>query len=119
DLENATITSVGDSTVVIDTSPTTAGNQGLARSYPSATPICRVDVSTYTISTDGSVNALTLNSNQGSGAISAADSITGLTVSLVSSKQYSVTLTAQSETMDPVTRAYLTRSLTSNVTLKN
>src|SRR5262249_4171780 len=46
---SALITGVSGTTITIDTDPTTAGNQGLPRAYLVGTPICRVDVVTFSV----------------------------------------------------------------------
>jgi prepilin-type N-terminal cleavage/methylation domain-containing protein len=121
DSENAHVRTVSDSTISIDTNPVAAGVSGLSRSYPAGTPVCRVDVATFAVSTSGTTGVpwLGMDTNQGSGAQAAADGISALTVTAVSAKQYQITLTARSENIDPVTRDYLTRTLTSNLTVKN
>lgn len=117
--ENAWVTNVTSSTSIdIDTDPATVGNQGLANAYPIGTPICRVDVLTFDI--DTSNNYLRLNKNDGSGAQPLVDRIVDLQVeSLSAGVQYRITLTARSDNKDPETNAFVTRGITSVVTLKN
>ncbi len=122
DSENALVTSVSSGSIQIDEDQLTAGNQGTKRTYPQGTPICRVDVRTFTIQTDVSTGMpwLGMDVNQGGGLQSVADGISNLAVTTVTAgKQYQLTLTARSESVDPTTGAYVTRSLSSNVTIKN
>ena len=120
--ENAIVTGVNASSVTIDTDPTVAGNQGLAHSYPAGTPVYRVDVTTFNIVTDSTtgLSQLFRNRNQGAGSLPVADGISGLQIgTVVANKQYTVTLTAISTSLDPVTHQSLTARLASNVTLAN
>ena len=121
DSENAQVTNVTESALAIDTDPNTVGTQGLARGYPAGTPICRVDVHTFSISTDTitGVSWMAIDADQGAGPQPAIDGISHLTVTAVAAHQYQVTLTARSESIDPMTQLYVTRSLSSNVTLRN
>lgn len=121
DSENAQVTNVGESSIAFDTDPATAGTQGLARAYPAGTPICRVDVHTFSISTDPATGVpwLGMDLNQGGGSQPAIEGISNLTITAVTANQYQVTMTARSERADPVTGTSITRSLSSNVTLKN
>src|SRR5579862_4542059 len=50
--QNALVTAVTATTVTIDTDPVTTGAQGLSRSVGAGTPVCRVDVKTFSITTD-------------------------------------------------------------------
>jgi prepilin-type N-terminal cleavage/methylation domain-containing protein len=116
--ENAHVISVSGSSITIDTNPSSSGNQGLSRAYLTGTPICRVNVSTFDIDTTN--KALRLNENKGAGAQPAVEGISDLQITTVTaSQQYQVALTARTEKTDPITGTYLTRSLTSDVTLKN
>jgi len=118
-LENALVKSVSGSNVTIDTNPTTAGNQGLARAYPAGTPVYRVDVLTFTVATDATgTSQLLRDAGQGGGAQAVADTIDGLTIS-VAQKRHTITLSATSTTRDFRTGAYLTSSLTSAVSVRN
>ena len=119
--ESALVRSVSTGAIQIDEDPAIAGNQGIKRGYPQGTPICRVDVLTFSIQTDSSTGLpwLGLNRNQGAGVQNFADGISNIAVTTVSAgAQYKITLTARSQSLDPVTRTYLPRSLTSNVTIK-
>jgi hypothetical protein len=118
--ENAIVTNVVGTTVTIDTDPTTAGNQGLANAYPANTPVYRVDVSTFSIATNGGISQLMRNDNQGGGAVAIVDDITGLSITTVTAgKQYQAVLTGLSSTVDPLTQSHLQAILTSNVVLAN
>jgi len=118
DSENALVTNVNSTALTIDTNPLTAGNQGLARAYPSGTPIYRVDVTTFTVGTGAS--QLLRNVNQGGGAQAAVEDITNLQVTTITAgREYDLTLTARSPQVDPLTGQYFTDSLRSKVTLAN
>ncbi len=118
DSENALVTNVNSTAVTIDTNPLTSGNQGLARAYPSGTPIYRVDVTTFTVGT--SASQLLRNENRGSGTQAAVENITNLQVTTVTAgKEYDLTLTARSPQVDALTGQYFTTSLRSKVTLAN
>jgi prepilin-type N-terminal cleavage/methylation domain-containing protein len=119
--QNAQITAISGNSVTIDTDPTTAGVQGLSRSYPAGATVCRVDVRTFAISTDPTTGlpGLGLDVHQGLGSQPVAEGISNVVVATITAKQYQITLTARSEEINPLTGAFLTRSLTSNVTLKN
>ncbi len=121
DSENAQVTNVSDSSIAIDTDPATVGTQGLARAYPAGTPIYRVDVHTFSISTDPTTGVpwLGMDLNQGGGLQPVVDGISNLTITEVTANQYRVTMTARSDSADPVTGTFITRSSSSNVTLKN
>ena len=120
--ENAHVTLATSSSLTIDTDPTVVGNQGLHRSYPAGTPLCRVDVLSFSVQTDPTLHvpALMLDANDGLGAIPIADLITGFQVTTLSAgKHYELTMTATSELPDPMTGVSLTRTLRSDVTLRN
>jgi len=117
DNENALIQSVTGSTITMDTNPGTAGNQGLAKAYPAGTPLCRVDATTYTVST--SSKTLRSNANQGAGDVPIADGITNLgitTTAVGSSTKYLVTLTGQTSRIDPFTGSVGQATLFANIT---
>jgi hypothetical protein len=121
DSENAIVRSVSTSSIQIDTDPLTKGNQGLGRGYPQGTPLCRVDVLTFSIQTDSATGLpwLGLDLNQGGGVQNVADGVSNLTVTAVTAgTQYKIALTARSQNLDRVTGTYLPRTLTSNVTIK-
>ena len=121
DSENAHITRVSGNSITIDAKPTIDGSQGLRQPYPAGTPICRIDVLTLAIHTDAQTGQswLAIDANQGEGAQPAVENITRLALGAVAIRQDQVSLTAQSEKIGPLTGAYLTRTLSSNVTLKN
>jgi prepilin-type N-terminal cleavage/methylation domain-containing protein len=121
DGDHARIRSMSGGTLVIDTDPTQSGNQGLLRSYPPGTPVSRVDVHTFTVHNDvvANVPALYLDKHHGM-SIVAADGISDLKVStLAPGSQYRVKVTARSERKDPISGAYTTRSLVTDVRLRN
>lgn len=119
DQEYALIQSVSGNTVVIDTNPTTGGNQGLSAARLTGTPLCRVDVKTYSV--DPSTKTLQLNDNQGAGAQTLIDGVTNFKVTADASgakTRYSITLTVQTSQRDPATGAYVQRSLASSATAR-
>jgi hypothetical protein len=108
----------GDSTLTIDTGAIRGGEQGLINSYPVGTPICRVDVLTFAI--DSTSNELTLDLNQGDGAQQLADQISNLKITTVeAAARYEIEMTALSKNVDPVTGTKLTRTLRSDVMVRN
>ncbi|MGH7858233.1 MAG: prepilin-type N-terminal cleavage/methylation domain-containing protein [Candidatus Binatia bacterium] len=120
--ENAHVKSVSGSSVTIDTDPGRSSNQGLSRGYPAGTPICRVDVVTFDVATDAStgVPALRLNRNQGAGTEPVVEGISDFQATTIESgRRYAITLTARSERNDPLLGSFLTRQMSTGVTLKN
>jgi prepilin-type N-terminal cleavage/methylation domain-containing protein len=120
DKELALIQSVSGNTVTIDTNPAVSGNQGLSRAYAISTPICRVDVITYTVNT--TTQQLMENDNQGAGALPIMDGVTNMKITVTTGgthPKYQVVLTAQSSQVDPETLAYTTRSLSSTASTRN
>jgi prepilin-type N-terminal cleavage/methylation domain-containing protein len=121
DSQHARVTSVSGNTVNIDTDPTTNGAQGLARAYLTGATITRVDVVTFQIETDADSGLpwLRLNRHRGS-EDPAAEGISDLQITtLVPGGRYQIALTARSETVDPIAGHLLTRSLSSDVRLRN
>jgi Tfp pilus assembly protein PilW len=118
DSENAMITNVNNTAITIDTNPLVGGNQGLARGYPQGTPVYRVDVITFSVSS--SASQLLRNDAHGGGAQPAVEGITNLQVATVTAgKAYDITLTASSPQVDALTGRVLTTSLKSRVMLAN
>jgi prepilin-type N-terminal cleavage/methylation domain-containing protein len=74
--ESAVVTGVASDVLTIDTDPTTAGNQGLAASYPSGTPVEAVSVITYRLVG----TTLMRNENRGDGDEPVVDGIEDLQV---------------------------------------
>src|SRR5262249_31078192 len=85
DSENAHITGMTGSSITIDPTPTLAGTQGLRQAYPSDTPICRVDVTTFAVTTDKTTGLswLSVDDNRGSGPQLAAEDVTNLAINAV------------------------------------
>jgi prepilin-type N-terminal cleavage/methylation domain-containing protein len=120
--DNALVVTMNAGSVTVDTDPTVNGNQGLVRAYPQGTPVYRVDVVTFNIATDSTtgLSQLLRDQNQGAGALPAVDGITGLQVTTITAgKQYKVTLSATTPTLDPLTQQYLQATFASNVALAN
>src|SRR5262249_29885135 len=61
--ESAIVTAVTTTQLTIDTSPITGGGQGLSQSYPIGTPVCRVDVRTFSIQADPTTKLLGLGAD--------------------------------------------------------
>ena len=119
--QNALITAVTASSVTIDTDATKTGAQGLSRSVGTGAPVCRVDVKTYSIATDTTTGIpyLGVDVHQGAGLQPMIEGMTNLTIAVAMPRQYQLTLTARTEQVDPLSNQYLTRSLSTNLTLKN
>jgi type II secretory pathway pseudopilin PulG len=121
DTQHALVRSIAGGTVGIDTDPTTNGNQGLARAYLPGTPVSRIDVLTFQVQTDSvtGVPWLRLNKHRGT-QDPAAEGISDLQLTaVVPGEHYQVTLTARSEAPDPISGEYITRTLSSDVSLRN
>jgi prepilin-type N-terminal cleavage/methylation domain-containing protein len=111
---------IGTTQIRIDTDPVATGNQVTTRSYKSGTPICRVDVVTYSV--DTTKKQLIRGDNQGSPINTVADNITDLQIALIASgikPAYTITLTASSSRPEPTTNSYITRRLTTTISLRN
>jgi hypothetical protein len=119
--EYAHVESLSGGVIAIDTDPTTAGSQGLSRAYPDGTPICRVDVITYSIVTDGTtgIPGLVRDRNQGDGAETIAEGISNLQLTVPASRRVRAVFTGRSEHRNPVSGEFLTRSLDTDLALRN
>jgi prepilin-type N-terminal cleavage/methylation domain-containing protein len=120
DLELARISSVSGNTITIDTNPLVTGNQGVTRAYAISTPLCRVDVTTYTI--DATTMKLMENANDGAGAQAVMDGLTNLKITSVTTgtlPKYQVELTAKSSQVDPSAAGFTYRSLRSSASKRN
>jgi prepilin-type N-terminal cleavage/methylation domain-containing protein len=122
DAQSALILSITGNVISIDTDPATGGPQGTARAYTAGTPICRVDVVTYSV--DTATQTLREDLNQGAGAQVVIDGITNFKVTSTAAPsggkaKYQITLTARSSKPDPQSGSYITRSLTSTVSVRN
>jgi prepilin-type N-terminal cleavage/methylation domain-containing protein len=99
-------------TVTIDTNRGTTGNQGFgARAYFAGTPVCRVDVTTYTVNT--TTRTLMIDEHQGAGVQAAFDGITNLQIA-GGGNIYDFTIQGTTESA-PV----ITRNLTGTITVRN
>ncbi len=102
--------------ITVDTNPVEVNYQGVTRQYFSNTPICRVDVITFAV--DVTNNWLTVDKNDGSGAVNLLDNVIDLQIDTVTAgRQYRVNLTVQSPNPDP--GSPLTRSASTLVTRRN
>ena len=125
DSESAALVSVsstgaGTTTYNIDTNPSIVGPQGLTKAYAVNSPICRVDVITYSV--DTTAMKLLKNENHGAGDEVIMDGITNMKIAVDASGQrasFQVTLTGRSSQFDPLTHAYVQRSLTSTASVRN
>jgi len=109
-------------TITPDTSPNIAGPQPLSKSYNIGTPICRVDVVTFSV--DTTAHTLLRNDNQGAGAQIIIDGITNMKIVTDATgikPKYAVTLTATSSQYDPLgnSTVLFTRSLASTASKRN
>lgn len=121
DGDYAKVRSVSGDVLTIDTDPTASGNQGLLRSHPIGTAISRIDVQTFQVQNDPEADlpSLTVDAHHGA-VVAAAEGITDLQLTTVTAgRHYQVTVTGRSERQDPINGAYLTRHLTSDITLRN
>lgn len=118
--EFAKVTSVG-TTLGIDTNPMVSGTQGLAKYHGVGSPICRVDVHTYSVQQDpydGTKKALMLDRHDGLGAQLMANDTDAVQLTAVTAGQrYLLTMTAK--TKDPYSANYVTRTMTSDIALVN
>ena len=118
--EFARVASAG-TTLGIDTNPMATGNQGLARNHGAQSPICRVDVHTYSIQqdpTDLTKKSLMLDRHDNLGAEPVASDIDAVQLTTVTAGQrYLLTITAK--TKDPYSANYVTRTMTSDIALVN
>lgn len=113
----ARVMSVSGTTVTFDTDPGASGNQGFtARDYFVGTPVCRVDVTTYTVDTGS--RALTIDENQGAGVQSVFDGITNLQIG-GGGNVYVFVVSGVTERPDPATGNPIPRQLAAQVTVRN
>lgn len=122
--EYAVVTSVGSTTISIDTNVSTGGNQGVTFTHAPGARICRIDAYTFSIATDAAsgVASLHLDENQGEGPQVFAEGITFLDVQLPAPRRYEIAITAESERRDPTMSGgsfKLSRSRTATVALRN
>jgi type II secretory pathway pseudopilin PulG len=120
DTDLAKVTGVTFGSVSVDTDPNTGGAQGVTRAYPVGTPICAVEVRTFSIQSDQATGTASLVLAGSNYTWTVADGITNLQVTtLTAGQQYGITLTASSQLSGLVTGALTARSLQSTVTLRN
>ena len=116
--EFAKITGISGNTITIDTNMMTAGNQGLFRVYPVSTPICRIDILTFTVNPSTKQLTLLRNDVAGAQAQLVAEEISSLVITQVIQRRlYRVALTGQTKNIQ--TNADITRTLTSEIALVN
>lgn len=98
--------------VLIDTDPGTAGNQGFAaRSFFPGTPVCRVDVVTYTV--DRTARTLKIDEHHGDGPQAAFDGFTNLKIT-GTAPTLAVTVTGETDSPPVVSRSLRTDVSTRN-----
>lgn len=118
--EFAIVTNAGTN-LGIDTNPMATGIQGLARDHGVGSPICRVDVSTYSVQQDPldtTKKALMLDRHDGLGAQIVANDTDSVQLTAVTAGQrYLLTMTVK--TKDPYSANYVTRTMTSDIALVN
>lgn len=121
DRQHARVKGLTGGYVAIDTDPTEMWSQGLSRSQLPGTPITRVDVVTFRVAADASGRpGLEVLKNGESTAARTAENVTELQVIPIDPpRQYQIVLTGQSEQVDPLSGKLLTRSLASDVHLRN
>jgi prepilin-type N-terminal cleavage/methylation domain-containing protein len=122
DDEPAHITMITGGAVSLDTDPLTVGNQGLRRSYPVGTPICRVDVLTYQVVANSVTGQpeLQVDDHHGGAARIVAEGISALAVTTITDGHvYQIGLTAQAPMRDPLSGSLLSGGLRTDVSLRN
>ena len=122
DGDYAKVRSVSGDVLTVDTDPTASGDQGLLRSHPLGAVISRVDVHTFHVDTDPDValpepagrSAPRHGHDRGRGHLRSAtrDGHAGAPIP-------ESALTGRTERHDPVSGAFLTRGLVSDITLRN
>lgn len=115
--QHAHVTNVGIGTITIDTDPTVTGTQGLTKAYYIGTPVCRVDVETYSV--DTTANRLLLDRHDGAGPQILLDGIANLKLSTITANENEIILTARSQRPDPETNTFITRRTRSAVTRRS
>ena len=112
------VVSISGNLIDIDTDLLTGGQQGLSVARPSGTPICRVDVMTFDV--DTAVDALRVNNNDGAGAAVVADEITDLQIVVGGTgNHYTLTISGESQDLDPVTGNPMARTIATSVSPRN
>jgi prepilin-type N-terminal cleavage/methylation domain-containing protein len=122
DREHAFVTGVSTEQIAIDTDPTQTGNQGLDRSYPAGTPLCRVDVSEFGVQVDETTGETSLyrDDHQGDGPLAVAMGITDMQiVTVAAGRAYEIQLTGRSANLDLLRGTSIVRELTSEVNVRN
>ena len=123
DSESVKILSTSSNTINIDANPDETeapGAQGVSKVYRTGTPICRVDVVTYSV--DTATATLLEDLNQGAGAQVIVDGIANMQITTDTTgvkPKYTIALTAQAIAADPLTTTVTQRSLTSIATARN
>lgn len=118
--ENAKVISKTDTTITIDTDPTTTGNQGLVRGYSSGAEVSPVRAVTYYIDE----NTLRRDENTNAGGQPLAENIEDLQITYAN-KLANISVLARSRETDPNYRDathgdhYRRRTLVSNVTVRS
>lgn len=116
-LESARVVASGLATIV-DTDPSDVVPQGLARRHFAGTPVCRVALTTFAL--DRERRRLTVDRDDGEGAIALLDDVTDLQLrTLAPGALYRVTMTVRSRERDPDTREFLARTGSAVVALRN
>jgi hypothetical protein len=114
----AKVTTAGDSSIIIDTDINSSGSQGVSKSYPAGTPICRVDVYRFYLDASQYGDPVLVMDNY-SETVTVAEGITDMYVARTTSGDYEVMLTAQTRQVSLLTGEYLTRTLSATVPVKN
>jgi len=121
DTQHAVVTSVSGANLSIDTDPTTPGNQGPPRAFLAGTPITRIDVTVFTVAstTIDPLPGLLIDKYRGA-PLRAAEGIVQLRLSSVAAgRHYRLAVTARAERRDPGTGQFPTRTLVSDIHLRN
>jgi prepilin-type N-terminal cleavage/methylation domain-containing protein len=110
-------------TLGIDTNPMASGVQGMARTHGNGSPICRVDIHTYSIQQDPydwTKKVLMLDRHDGVvwyQQVVAADIDAIQLTTVTAGQRYLLTMTAK--TKDPYSSNHVTRTMTSDIALVN
>jgi prepilin-type N-terminal cleavage/methylation domain-containing protein len=120
DSESVKVLSVSGNTLNIDTDPdetVSPGAQGVSKVYRIGTPICRVDVVTYSV--DTATATLREDFNRGAGPQVIVDGITNMKIASDTTgvaPKYTIKLTARASATEPFTTTVAQRSLSSIAT---
>jgi type II secretory pathway pseudopilin PulG len=122
--EYARVTEISGSTLIIDTDPAVAGNQGLTRPYPAGTPVGEISVVSYAVFNTGTdaANPVLKRKVNAAGFQPVAENISDMRFSISGSDEIKIDLTARTEKPDSafsVNNGYRTLPFSSAIKLRN